>query len=117
MSVAELMQELQAKQVTIESAGERLRFRAPKRLWTSDLEARVKAAKPEILRILKAGKLARIRGENRLGTAYSPDVCWHCRGELHCACALCGQGLPGQWRSGQYGCCLGSGFLTWGPVQ
>jgi len=90
MSAAALLQELQTKGVTIEPAGERLRCRAPRTLWTPDLEARVRAAKQEILHELKARMQARVRGEDRFEVTYNPDVCWHCQGLLVCQCALCG---------------------------
>jgi RNase P subunit RPR2 len=118
MSAAALLQELQTKGVTIEPAGERLRCRAPRTLWTPDLEARVRAAKQEILRVLKAGKEARVRGRDRLQVSYEPDMCWHCQGELRCHCALCGAYGKGKtWTGGKCIACKGTGYLSWETVQ
>ena len=131
MTAYELIQELESKGVEIEAIGEMLRCKAPKNMWTPHLKARVKAAKPEILALLKVQSAkpyrgctiaqshkpmvkAKVRGQGRFEMTYAPDLCWHCKGNLTCDCALCGSGLPGNWKAGQCGWCKGSGYLTWG---
>jgi hypothetical protein len=119
MNTAELLlRELQTKGVIVEPAGERLRCRGPRTQWTPELEARVRAAKPEILHELKARKQARVRGKDRFQVTYEPDVCWHCQGELLCGCALCEvYGKSKKWIGGQCLACKGSGYLSWEMVQ
>ncbi len=50
--------------------------------------------------------MARVIGQWGFKHSEEAVLCWHCKGDKVCSCALC--------TKGKCGVCLGSGLLTWG---
>ena len=119
MTAVGLLSDVQSRGVEVRVEGNLLRLRARKGVVDADILARLAAHKAEIISILTGKVLhrARVRGQEFIEQAYAPDICWHCQGSRSCDCALCGCGLPGNWKASQCGACQGAGYLTWGAVN
>ena len=114
MTATQILSELERRGVRLESVGERLRYR-PKDAVPAEMVEVLRAHKAELLQALRELKVkARVRGQDAVIQSAEADVCFHCKGEKVCQCALCAVPAPRmQWAEGQCRACLGTGFLAW----
>ena len=114
MTASDIIQELNRRGVELKVEGERLRFR-PKHAVTPDLLATMREHKAEIVSTLTAPAVrARVRGWEETVETAACEVCWHCKGEKSCRCALCAVARPGtSWGKGSCRACSGTGHLAW----
>lgn len=118
MSVESLIEQLNQMGVTLVPEGDKLRYRAPKGVLTTDLLKALSERKHEILASFNVRLvLARVRVQETLAMSDQVETCFHCRGASTCGCASCGRGIVGEWKAGHCGCCKGTGYLAWGKVQ
>ena len=75
----------------------------------------LKRRKAELIQALQRLKVkARIRGQNAVVESSHAEVCFHCKGQKSCQCALCA--VPARqmkWTAGECAACKGTGFLCW----
>ena len=120
MTATQILSELQHRGVSLEVAGDKLRFR-PKAAVTPDLVEALRRRKSEILAVLRespAPVKARVRGQDVVTETAQAEICFHCHGEKICRCISCavpGSAAP-RWEPGQCVACKGSGFLCWPEV-
>jgi hypothetical protein len=117
MSAEFFLEELTALGVRLTPEGDKLRYRGPRDVLTTELVERMASMKPELLEALRQRRAARVRGSDSVEPAYGPDLCWHCSGSQVCSCALCGHGHVGQWSAGVCGACRGAGYLCWARIN
>lgn len=125
-AVETLLADLKARGVYLEAAGDKLRVNAPKGFLTPQVRAVLLARKAELLARLGGAVIrpaggsetlaARVRGQQDTAqvAAAKAEICWHCRGQKDCRCALCGRhDRQRRWVAGHCWACLGTGYLAW----
>jgi hypothetical protein len=99
VSAAEILGELHRRGVSVALDGDTLCLK-PKRALDDSILARVREAKPVILKVLRSRSVM------------DSAQCQHCRGEGLCDCSTCGTMKPHiVWTAGRCAACRGAGAI------